>query len=271
MALHIRYAYTPGYSLGYSIERLADGLYYDFANGTFNAAPATLVNALASMTGSLVGLYRDNIAATPQAQFANGEYSIHFHNTAAGNVVVGLLAATMVNGDSAPAVSGGGDPWATPLPGSYAAGTAGAIVGTNLDTNVGSRSTYAGGAVASVTAPVTVGTVNDKLGYSLSTTDHAGIAIDVAMGLFESGLFGDEGGAPRFPRRADLDPPRDGRIRRPADRLAGRRGRLGGAQGRARHARHVRDPARRRDLQPLDLRRGCGRQRRGPRHRRHGQ
>ncbi len=41
---------------------------------------------------------------------------------------------------------------------------------TNLDATVSSRSTYAGGAVASVTAPVTVGTNNDKTGYSLTVT-----------------------------------------------------------------------------------------------------
>ena len=40
----------------------------------------------------------------------------------------------------------------------------------NLDATVSSRSTYAGGAVASVTNPVTVGTNNDKAGYSLSVS-----------------------------------------------------------------------------------------------------
>lgn len=38
----------------------------------------------------------------------------------------------------------------------------------HLDADVSSRSTYAGGAVASVTAAVTVGTNNDKTGYALS-------------------------------------------------------------------------------------------------------
>jgi hypothetical protein len=39
---------------------------------------------------------------------------------------------------------------------------------TNLDATVSSRSTYAGGAVASVTAGVTVTTNNDKTGYSFN-------------------------------------------------------------------------------------------------------
>ena len=178
MALHIRYAYPPGYSLGYSIERLTDGYFYDFASGTFTATPATQVNALTAAGGNLVGLYRDNIASTPQGQFANGEYSINLHNTAAGNAVVGLIGATMANGDSAPVVNTGGDPWATTLPGSYAAGTAGALLGTNLDTNVGSRSTFAGGAVASVTAPVTVGAIIDKTGYSLAASGLDAISVE---------------------------------------------------------------------------------------------
>ena len=37
-----------------------------------------------------------------------------------------------------------------------------------IDTAISTRSTFAGGAVASVTAPVTVGTNNDKTGYALS-------------------------------------------------------------------------------------------------------
>lgn len=50
-----------------------------------------------------------------------------------------------------------------------------------LDIAVSSRSTYAGGAVASVTAPVTVGTNSDKTGYALSA---AGLdAVPVESGV----------------------------------------------------------------------------------------
>lgn len=53
---------------------------------------------------------------------------------------------------NAPTGSGGGtDPWLTNLPGSYTSGTAGYIVGHNIDAAISSRSTFAGGAVASVT------------------------------------------------------------------------------------------------------------------------
>ena len=52
------------------------------------------------------------------------------------------------------AASGGGDPLASAVPGSYSPGQAGYVLGTNLDTTVSSRSTYSGGAVASVTGGV---------------------------------------------------------------------------------------------------------------------
>jgi hypothetical protein len=65
-----------------------------------------------------------------------------------------------------------------------AAGSPGKVLLTNLDAQVSTRSTYAGGAVASVAAPVTVGTNNDKAGYGLAAsgldlipiTDPGGVA-----------------------------------------------------------------------------------------------
>ena len=59
----------------------------------------------------------------------------------------------------------------------------------NLDAAVSTRSTYAGGAVASVTAPVTVGTNSDKTGYALTaaydlakTASQAGDAMALTSG-----------------------------------------------------------------------------------------
>lgn len=65
------------------------------------------------------------------------------------------------------------DPWLTALPGPYTAGEAGYIVGTYLNTTVSSRSTYAGGAVASVTGNVggnVVGSVGSVVGAVGSVT-----------------------------------------------------------------------------------------------------
>lgn len=64
-----------------------------------------------------------------------------------------VVTATFFDGGTVPS-----DPWATAVPGAYSSGTAGYILGGHL------------GAVASVTAPVTAGTVSDKTGYALSST-----------------------------------------------------------------------------------------------------
>lgn len=186
MALRIRFQYRQGASLGVSVERLADGLFYDFAAtgpsaATFTATPASMVAPLAAESGNLAGRYRATIAPTPAAQFADGGYCAMVHDMNNGNAVVALLGASMVGGDDAPAAAGGGsgvDPWSVALPGSYAVGTAGNLVGANLDARVSSRSTYAGGAVAGVTAPVTVGTNYDKAGYALAPAGLDAVAIE---------------------------------------------------------------------------------------------
>lgn len=68
------------------------------------------------------------------------------------------------------------DPWSTALPGSYASGSAGFIIGNRLDANVSTRMatftlpTNFSSMAISGTGAVTAGTVSDKTGYSLSTT-----------------------------------------------------------------------------------------------------
>lgn len=57
----------------------------------------------------------------------------------------------------------------------------------NLDATMSSRSTYAGGAVASVTAGVTVTTNNDKTGYALTSGEHTNIVADVNTALDATG------------------------------------------------------------------------------------
>src|SRR4051812_15088338 len=101
MALKIRIQYSPGASLGYSIERLSDGLLYDFGDGTFKASPVTSVSTLTEGTGNFVGRYKATRASTPIEQFTNGKYAIYFHNMAASNFVVGLSEAVFYNGDDA--------------------------------------------------------------------------------------------------------------------------------------------------------------------------
>jgi hypothetical protein len=68
------------------------------------------------------------------------------------------------------------DPWSTSLPGAYTSGTAGFIIGNRLDTNVGSRMatftlpTNFSSLAITVGGAITAGTVSDKTGYSLSTS-----------------------------------------------------------------------------------------------------
>ena len=57
----------------------------------------------------------------------------------------------------------------------------GAPTGASIAADIQTRSTYAGGAVASVTAPVTVGTNSDKSGYSLATAPPTAAAIATAV------------------------------------------------------------------------------------------
>ncbi len=182
MALRIRFQYTTKSQLGYSIERLNDGTFYDFSNGTFVATPATPISSLPEDTGIYVGRYKVTLTPTPPAQFTDGDYVITVHDQAASNNVVAELAATMHAGDDATVIPQPGgavvDPWSAPLPGSYATGTAGAILGQNLDAQVSSRSTYAGGVVAGVAAAVTVGTVNDKAGYTLAPSGLDAIQVE---------------------------------------------------------------------------------------------
>lgn len=206
MPLRIRYQYPTGSSLGYSVERLGDGAFFDFNDSTFKSSPATLVAALPEDSGSFTGRYKLTLASTPTAQFSDGDYVVTVHNRNSSNVVVGEFAVVMHSGDDTTVIPGvnidkagyglspaerstladlilslADDPWAVTLPGGYATATAGAIVGGNLDAKVSTRSTYAGGAVSGVTAPVTVGVNNDKAGYFLAS---AGLdAVQVEAGV----------------------------------------------------------------------------------------
>ncbi len=174
MSLRIRFQYSTGSNLGYSIERLSDGKFYDFSTSAFVATPATPISTLPEDSGNFLGRYKLTLTPTPVSQFTDGDYAVTVHNQASANVVVAELGSTMHAGDDATVIpqpiGTAVDPWSVSLPGSYSAGSAGAILGTNLNAKVSTRSTYAGGAVASVTAPVTVGTNNDKSGYALSSS-----------------------------------------------------------------------------------------------------
>ena len=141
MSLRIRYQNTNGLTLGYSIERLADGLFYDFFDSSFKATPTTPIASLPMDSGNYVGRYKLTLTPTPQSRFTDGDYCVTIHNTAASNVVVAQLSAIIHAGDDATVIpsASGVDPLSLSVPGMYAIGTAGYLLGTNLDAQVSSR------------------------------------------------------------------------------------------------------------------------------------
>src|SRR5437763_5037598 len=116
MGLRIRFQYPTGSQLGYSIERLNDGSFYDFSSSTFVAAPATPIASLPEDTGKFVGRYKVTLSPTPVAQFTDGDYAITVHDQAASSHVVAQLAATMHAGDDATGIPQFGGAGTGPLP-----------------------------------------------------------------------------------------------------------------------------------------------------------
>ena len=141
MSLRIRYQNTSVLTLGYSIERLADGLFYDFLDSSFKASPTTPIASLPMDSGNFSGRYKLTLTTTPQSRFTDGDYCVTIHNTATANVVVAQLGVVMHAGDDATVISSapGVDPLSLSVPGAYAIGTAGYVLGTNLDAKVSSR------------------------------------------------------------------------------------------------------------------------------------
>ena len=188
MALRIRFQYLTGASLGYSVERLADGLLLDQADLTFKATPTTPIANLAESATPFLGIYKATLANTPVAQFSNGNYAINVHNAASANQTIAILPAQMVSGDDNAVNTGGsggsvdltGIPqsvWNYALTANTTAGTFGQLVKDNIDAKVSTRSTFAGGPVQSVTSPVSVdlsGIPQNVWNYAVSANTTAG-------------------------------------------------------------------------------------------------
>lgn len=105
MALRIRFANAPGCTLGYSVERLSDGLLLDHADGTFKAAPAQAVAPIPEDSGDFAGRYKVTLDPTPAEQFQDGNYAVTIHDQKASNAVISELAATMVGGNDTPGLA----------------------------------------------------------------------------------------------------------------------------------------------------------------------
>lgn len=116
-------------------------------------------------TASSIGLkVKTNLDVVLSTRLATSGYTAP--PTAAANAdavwdeaIAGHLGAGST-GNALNAAGSAGDPWTTPLPGAYGAGTAGFIVGTNLNATVGSRSSHSAADVwAAATRTITGGTL----------------------------------------------------------------------------------------------------------------
>lgn len=106
----------------------------------------------------------------------------------AGHLTAGSTGAALNAAGSA------GDPWTTALPGAYGVGSAGKIVGDNINATISSRSSHSAADVWAVVARTitggTVTTVSDKTGYALTSGERTSIAnalLDLTDGI-EVGL-----------------------------------------------------------------------------------
>ncbi len=178
-----------------------------------NTAASTVAVSLASMTvgtftssgfkevdsANMPGIYQ---LCLPNAAYASGKSVSAFLKGATNMVPLALeieitqtnvqnagfmwdvtLASHLTAGSTGFALNAAGsagDPWATAVPGAYSAGQAGYVLGTNLNATVSSRSTYAGGAVASVTGNVGGNVVGSVASVTAGVTLTSGERISVA-------------------------------------------------------------------------------------------
>ena len=121
------------------------------------------VNALSSgrVDVTVGAMQADTITSSALATTAVDEIvDATWDEATSGHSTAGTTGKALTDAGSA------GDPWSTALPGAYGTGTAGKIVGDNLNATVSSR--LASASITLSGGAVTVGTNNDKTGYSLA-------------------------------------------------------------------------------------------------------
>lgn len=112
--LPVRYGDDPGRSLEYTVEMLPDGLWLDFADGTFKAFASltTAARDLPEGTGRRAGRYEDAYSgfATPPL---TRKYAINVHDKSNSSITIVVLGDEARNGDFRPVDepgSSGGSP-----------------------------------------------------------------------------------------------------------------------------------------------------------------
>jgi hypothetical protein len=137
------------------------------ANGSPLSLSAKATPQTAHADGAFLNLGGGDISVdVPDAPFATYKGRARIYGTFTGGTIIGEWFDVV--GFDAAAVAVGAN---TTTPTNLSAAEVRTELATELariDATISSRSTFAGGAVASVTDPVTVGTNNDKTGYALT-------------------------------------------------------------------------------------------------------
>jgi hypothetical protein len=197
------FSLTPAYDAAKTAAQPGDAMSLTpVERTTLSAAIWQALTSAMTLVGSMGKLIVDNLNATVSSRLPTSSYvppdnagiasikaktdtipanpvSVSDVPTAAQNAA----ATRDVSNASPPAGSLGADikagavasdPWAVSVPSSYATGTAGHILGTNLDATVSSRLPTS--AINLDNGEVTVGTNNDKLEYGLAAGEANAIA-----------------------------------------------------------------------------------------------
>ena len=156
-----------------NLEAAADGTGYNLGGGSIVAASVSgAVNSVT--TGVTVATNNDktgySLATAPPTAAAIADAV--WDETLADHLTSGSTGAALN------AAGAAGDPWSTTLPGAYGAGTAGKIVGDNLNATVSSR--LASADISLSGGAVTVGTINTGVITATSIADDAITAAKLA-------------------------------------------------------------------------------------------
>jgi hypothetical protein len=107
--LRVRVRHFAGEPIGFVVERLADGLFYDPATKNFAAATpgATIALAPTPGGGAWPGVFR---GAVDCSNWPDGAYAVYVFNVTSAQIIDGPLEAIIRNGDDAPYFAPGGGP-----------------------------------------------------------------------------------------------------------------------------------------------------------------
>lgn len=140
-------------------------------NGNVVGSVASVTGAVGSVTGNVGGNVVGSVASVTAAVAIDAaSVDSIWDEPIAGHLSAGSTGAALN------AAGGAGDPWATSIPGAYGAGTAGYILGNNIDAAVSSRHA-SGAAVASVTGNVS-GNVVGSVGSVVADVGITAAAVD---------------------------------------------------------------------------------------------